>query len=191
MRLMTAFKAFFAVLFDREKAGRILPLLKGKPQLLLEADKPLEKLVPPTSAKTTSEKATSSRQGQSEAITLLAALQREARFLDFIMEKLDAYDDAQVGAAARTVHDECAAVIERFFNVQPLRGESEMSQITVESPDAALVQLVGDISGSVSGNAPYTGRLTHCGWIAEKCELPQWSGTPDTAMVLAPAEVEV
>lgn len=178
MRLMTAFKAFFAVLFDREKAERITPVLTGESLPLLESEKQTEKPALPKPAKS---------QGQSEAITILAALQREARFLDFIMEKLDGYDDAQVGAAARTVHDECAAVIERFFDVQPLRGEGEMSQITIETPDAALVQLVGD----VSGEPPYTGRLTHHGWLAKKCELPKWSGNLDAAMVLAPAEVEI
>jgi Domain of unknown function (DUF2760). len=183
MRLMTAFKAFFAVLFNREKAEQIAPVLAGESIPLLEAEKQPEKLPPPNPEKT----AVKQSQGQSEAITLLAALQREARFLDFIMEKLDGYDDAQVGAAARTVHDECAAVIERFFDVQPLRSEGEMSQITIKTPDAAFVQLVGNISGE----APYTGQLTHHGWVAPKCDLPKWSGNPDAAMILAPAEVEI
>ena len=181
MRLMTAFKAFFAILFNREKAERIAPVLAGESIPLLEAEKQPEKLPPPKPEKT------AVKQGQSEAITLLAALQRDARFLDFLMEKLDGYDDAQVGAAARSVHDECAAVVERFFDVQPLRNEDEMSQITIATPDASLVQLVGNISG----DPPYTGRLTHHGWVAKKCDLPKWSGNPDAAMVLAPAEVEV
>lgn len=182
MRLMTAFKAFFVVLFNREKAERIAPVLTGESLPMLETEKQPEKLPPPKPEKTPT-----SKPAQSEAITLLAAMQREARFLDFVMEKLDGYDDAQVGAAARTVHDECAAIIERFFDVQPLRNEGEMSQITIETPDAALVQLVGD----VSGEPPYTGRLTHHGWVAKKCDLPKWSGNPDAALVLAPAEVEI
>jgi hypothetical protein len=182
MRLIIAFQAFFAVLFDRTKADRIVPLLKGEPMPALDTEPQPEKLVlEPTP--TPRKKAT----GQSEAMTLLAALQREARLLDFLMEKLDGYDDAQIGAAARTVHDECAAVIERLFDVQPLRLEEEMSQITVESPDTAFVQLVGN----VSGHPPFTGRLTHHGWVAKKCELPTWSGNTEAAFVLAPAEVEV
>ncbi len=182
MRLMTAFKAFFAVLFDRDKAERIAPVLSGESQLLLETEKQPEKIAPPKP-----EKLAAAKPGQSEAITLLAALQREARFLDFLMEKLDGYDDAQVGAAARSVHDECAAVVERFFEVRPLRTEDEMSQITVETPDAAREQLVGD----VRGEPPYTGRLTHHGWIANRCELPKWSGKPESALVVAPAEIEL
>jgi len=197
MRIITAFQAFFAVLFNKEKAGRIVPVLKGESQPLLEVEKQPEQPTPTPSAPS---KPDNRGRMQSEAITLLAALQREARFLDFLMEKLDGYDDAQVGVAARTVHDECAAVIARMFDVQPLRPEAEMSQITVgtdccaggigvgtPSGNSGLVQLVGN----VSGGAPYTGRLTHCGWIAKKCELPTWSGTPESALVVAPAEVEI
>jgi hypothetical protein len=44
---------------------------------------------------------------RSEALNLLAAMQREARFVDFIREPLDGYSDAQIGAAARTVHRDC------------------------------------------------------------------------------------
>jgi hypothetical protein len=189
MRIITAFQAFFTVLFHREKAERIVPLLKGEalgePLPTLIAEEPPAQ-TPSKQDKPSSEKE-KPRKGQSEAITLLATLQREARFLDFLMEKLDGYDDAQVGAAARTVHDECAAVVTRLFDVQPLRAEDEMSQITVETPDASLVQLVGNVSGS----APYTGCLTHCGWVAKKCELPTWSGTRESALVLSPAEVEI
>ena len=186
MRLITAFQVFFAVLFDRTKADRIVPLLKGKPISLPSLEHTQEELTSVPAQPVTTEK-TLRVPGQSEAITLLAALQREARLLDFLMEKLDGYDDAMVGAAARTVHDDCATVIERLFDVQPLRDEAEMSQITVKTPDASLVQLVGN----VSGDAPYTGRLTHHGWVARKCELPTWSGLAKAAFVLAPAEIEM
>jgi len=212
MRIITAFQAFFVLLFNKEKAGRIVPVLKGESPPLLETDKQSHQStkrqrVPDQSPQcqqgdeqAPSKPAKRDERRQSEAITLLAALQREARFLDFLMEKLDGYDDAQVGAAARSVHAECAAVIARMFDVQPLRTEPEMSQITVgtgccaggidvgtPTGNSGLVQLVGN----VSGHAPWTGRLTHCGWIAKKCELPTWSGTPESALVLAPAEVEI
>jgi len=183
MRIITAFQAFFAVLFNRDKAERIVPVLKGEPLPMLETEAQPELPAPQPPR----EPELPRKKGQSEAITLLATLQREARLLDFLMEKLDGYDDAQVGAAARTVHDECAAVITRLFDVQPLRTEDEMSQITVAKQDVSLVQLVGN----VSGNPPYTGRLTHHGWVAKQCELPTWSGTPEATFVLAPAEVEI
>ncbi len=53
--------------------------------------------------------------GRSEALTLLATLQREARFVDFIMESLEGYSDAQIGAVARDVHRDCGKVLERLF----------------------------------------------------------------------------
>ena len=197
MRLFTAFQAFFAILFNRDKAERIVPVLKGETLPVLGSETQPE--VP--ASQPSREPESPVKKGQSEAITLLATLQREARLLDFLMENLDGYEDAQVGAAARTVHDDCAAVIERLFDVQPLRTEAEMSQITVATTDdcasgtdccasgidASLVQLVGN----VSGNPPYTGRLTHHGWVAKQCELPTWSGSPEAAFVLAPAEVEI
>ena len=186
MRFITAFQAFFAVLFDRTKADRIIPVLRGEPLPVMDSEKQPEG-PPAVSAPTTTMDKAICRSGQPEAITLLATLQREARLLDFLMEKLDAYDDAQIGAAARTVHDDSAAVIERLFDVRPLRVEAEMSQITVETSDVSLVQPVGNVSGTL----PYTGRLTHHGWVAAKCELPTWSGTAEAALVLAPAEVEI
>ena len=60
--------------------------------------------------------------GSSEAITLLAALQREARFVDFIQESLDGYSDAQIGAVARDVHRDCGAVLTRMFALRPAVG---------------------------------------------------------------------
>ena len=59
---------------------------------------------------------------RSEAITLLATLQREARFVDFIKEPLDGYSDAQIGAAARDVHRDCGKVLDRLFAIQSLVG---------------------------------------------------------------------
>ncbi|MDR1385047.1 MAG: DUF2760 domain-containing protein [Planctomycetaceae bacterium] len=215
MRFITAIKALFAVLLDREKAEQIILVLDGRGLLPAPAEKSEASTVPsfgekesdkqthpeiaqeqiaektpsspPAAPKPPIKQPTESTVRQSDAITLLAALQREARFLDFIKEDLDSYEDMQVGAAARTVHDKSAAVIERFFDVQPLRSEEEASKITVKKTDIAFVQLIGDISGEL----PYTGQLTHHGWIARKCELPKWSGNSDAAFVLAPAEIEV
>jgi hypothetical protein len=50
----------------------------------------------------------------------LAALQREARLVDFVQEPIAAYSDAQIGAAVRDVHRGCAEVIERLFSLKPV-----------------------------------------------------------------------
>jgi len=38
---------------------------------------------------------------------------------------------------------------------------------------------------------PYRGRLRHPGWLAGKVDLPQWTGSPSSATVVASAEVEL
>src|SRR3954463_13982555 len=42
---------------------------------------------------------------------LLGLLQRDARLLDFLMEDLASYGDAQVGAPARDAHAACRTVL--------------------------------------------------------------------------------
>ena len=57
---------------------------------------------------------------RNDAIGLLAALQREARFIDIVKEPLGDYSDAQVGAAARDVLRDCGAVLDRLFKLEPI-----------------------------------------------------------------------
>ncbi len=125
---------------------------------------------------------------RSEAITLLAALQREARFVDFIMEPLDSYTDAQIGAAVRDVHRDCAKTIARFFSLRAMVQQEEGSPIEVPPGfDAGRFRL----TGNVAGDPPFRGRLVHHGWEAVELQLPAWSGTPQSARVVAPVEVEL
>lgn len=125
---------------------------------------------------------------RSAALTLLSALQREARFVDFVMEPLDGYDDAQVGAAARDVHRDLASVVQRIFAPEPLAEEPEGASLRLDPGfDAARYHLTGD----VSGEPPYSGTLRHHGWVASRCEMPAWTGEEGAAKVVSPAEVEV
>ncbi|MDZ8118987.1 DUF2760 domain-containing protein [Pontiella agarivorans] len=125
---------------------------------------------------------------RSEALTLLAALQREARLVDFLMEPLDGYSDQQVAAAVRDIQADSRKVLERVFALQPLRTEDEGTKITVPAGfDAAAIKL----TGNVSGEAPYSGELMHPGWTASKLDLPVWQGSDDAARIIAPAEIEL
>jgi len=122
------------------------------------------------------------------ALLLLAALQREARFVDFVQEPLAGFSDAQIGAAARDVHRDCAAVLERMFALQPMVTESEGADLTVPAGfDAAQYRL----SGNVTSQAPLRGKLIHHGWRASRCEIPEWTGSDEAARIIAPIEVEV
>jgi hypothetical protein len=121
------------------------------------------------------------------ALQLLALLQREARLIDFAREDLGSYADAQIGAAARVVHEGCAKVLREHFDIVPVRDEPEGSRITLPAGfDAAAVRL----TGNVVGQAPFSGSLSHRGWRVADVRLPQLAERHDTH-VLAPAEVEL
>ena len=125
---------------------------------------------------------------RSEAITLLATLQREARFVDFIKEPLDSYSDAQIGAAVRDVHRDCGKVLDRLFAIRSLVDQEEGSPIEVPTGfDAGRFRL----TGNVTGDPPFRGRLAHHGWEATEVQLPGWSGTQLSARIVAPVEVEL
>jgi hypothetical protein len=125
---------------------------------------------------------------RSEAVTLLATLQREARFVDFIKEPLDSYSDAQIGAAVRDVHRDCATVLDRLFAIRSIVDQEEGSPVEVPPGfDAGRYRL----TGNVAGDPPFRGRLAHHGWEAAEVQLPAWSGTPLSARIVAPVEVEL
>jgi hypothetical protein len=114
----------------------------------------------------------------------LAALQREARLVDLIQEDLSRYSDAQVGAAARPCLQQCASVLARLFELQPvvLAAEGELVDIG-QNASPTRYQWVGE------GTAA-SGKLVHHGWQATKVELPRWTGEKSDANVIAPAQVQ-
>src|SRR3954465_15102978 len=65
------------------------------------------------------------------ALHLLAQLQREGRFIDFCEEEIASFADADVGAAARTVHAGCRKVLRSVLTLQPVRSDAEGSEVTV------------------------------------------------------------
>jgi hypothetical protein len=185
MHLLTAFKAFFLVLFNGGLARQVDDVLRRRDErpALPEAKRELAAERPTTPAKPTVHKP-----ARSEAITLLAALQREGRFVDFLKENLAGFSDAQIGAVARDLHRDCGKVVERMFAIQPLLSDAEGASVEVPSGfDAGRYRLVGNVSGT----PPFRGALAHHGWQATACELPAWVGGDAAARVVAPAEVEI
>ena len=180
MRIGLAVQVFFKALFNAEFAAQVQQIVAGK-----GLPAPTE----PTPSKPAAPKITEKNQaGRSDAITLLATLQREARFVDICKEPLNEYSDEQIGAAARDVLRDCGGVLDRLFELSPVSNEEDGAE--VEAPvgyDAARFKL----TGKVEGDPPFRGQLVHHGWEARKCELPQWSGSKDAALVIAPVEVEV
>jgi hypothetical protein len=165
MRLSQAFRVFFRILQDAAFAERVA-----------EAERPAAPLAAPEPT----------RQAN-DAVLLLSVLQREGRLVDFLKEPIDAYSDAQIGAAVREVHRGCRQVLDRVFAPVPAMAMPEGSSVRIEQGyDPARVRLTGQVTGA----PPYVGVLSHPGWEASRCELPEWTG-PETSRVLAPAEVEI
>jgi len=121
------------------------------------------------------------------ALQLLGLLQKEARFIDFIKEDLTSFSDADIGVAARVVHEGCNKAINEHFTLSTVRNEQEGSKVTLpEGFDAASVRLTGNIVG----NAPFTGTLVHKGWQVTGIRLPKLT-LGHNAAIVAPAEVEL
>lgn len=122
------------------------------------------------------------------ALQLLILLQREARLVDFVSEDISHFADAEVGAAARAVHEGCQKVFSRYLQVKPLRDEAEGSPLRVEAGfDPQRLSL----SGALQGEPPYQGQLVHPGWALQKISLPERQASASALQVIAPAEVEL
>jgi len=128
-------------------------------------------------------------QAEAEIVSFLATLQERGRLVDFLMEDVTTYDDAQVGAAARVVHQGCRAALHEHFEIRSVREENEGSSVTVPVGYAAdEYRLIGNIRGA----GPFSGTLVHRGWKTEWVKLPRLlRANPDRLPTIAPAEVEL
>ncbi len=184
-RIGVAFRAFFKALVSASAADRIDAALAGRalPPVITGGETlPKENIPEKGPGKV------SAIPKRSDALTLLAALQREARLIDLVQEPLADYTDEQIGTAARNVLRDSASVLQRFFSLKRVTEWNEGE--TAEVPagyDPARFRLIG----KVTGNGPHHGNLTHAGWEATTVNLPAWTGSHASALVVAPAEVEV
>jgi hypothetical protein len=168
-RLKFAFRSFFSILDHSRIPDDIAAELVKAPEAV-DAPKPR-----PAPVET-----------PDRATQVLALMQRDGRLLDFLLEDLAAYQDAQIGAAARDVHAGCRQMLVRYFTLAPVLDDDEGQTVSVErGVDPARIKVVGNLAGP----PPYRGILRHRGWEATRVELPP---LPETGrMILAPAEVEV
>ena len=121
------------------------------------------------------------------ALQLLAILQQEARLIDFIQEDLSGFSDADVGAAARVVHEGSKKAIQSHFKLAPIRQDEEgTAVILAQGFNSAEIRLTGNVVGS----APFKGTLIHRGWRVQEVKLPKVAGEHD-ARIVARAEVEL
>jgi hypothetical protein len=181
-RLWLSWVCAFRVLFDARFAARVAELQSGSPEPELPS------AAHPTAEATTgaaSPAALIERARANGALQLLTLFQREGRLLDFLEQEIVSFADAEIGAAARLVHEGCRRALHAHARVVSVRSEAEGSALTLEQASAD-VKLVGNVSGS----APYRGVLRHRGWRVEGLRLPQVVGAADQRLV-APAELEL
>lgn len=119
------------------------------------------------------------------ALMLLGALQREGRLVDFAEQDIASFGDADIGAAARLVHDGCRKVLRAHAPSVAIRKEDEGARVS-DVRAGAEIKLIGD----VTGKGPFAGILRHKGWRAQKINLPEPTKDHD-AHVIAPAEIEL
>jgi hypothetical protein len=129
------------------------------------------------------------QQVEAEIVSFLGMLQERGRLVDFLMEDITTYDDAQVGAAARVVHEGCKAALREHFKIGSVRDEDEGSSVTIPSGYAAdEYRLIGNIRGA----GPFSGTLVHRGWKTEWVKLPRIVRlNADRLPTITPAEVEL
>jgi len=211
-RFFLAFVAFFAVLFNRQFAEEVHRVRERQKALPPGGGTPGEK--PPLTPTRKDERAAQPVVTQppapvrqqavapkpaapvvapaprapdhSGSLQVLALLQRDGRLLDFLEESLEGFSDAEIGAAARTVHGGCKKALDAYLTLEPVYREKEGASITVLAGfDPAAVRLTGNVVGA----PPFKGSLRHHGWRAARAAFPP--PPPHDPSILAPAEVEL
>lgn len=186
VRVWMAFVSFFLIVFSKRYAAAVLPAYQTRKELPPPAEAPPEQPVAPKPV-TVKPVEIPAEKRAAPALAFLGMLQREGRFIDFIQEEVAPFSDAEVGAAARIVHEGCRKVLRQYLSLEPVMKEAEGARVNVPKGfDATRIQL----TGNVTGEGPYAGALKHGGWVATEVRLPKLSEAMD-ARVLAPAEVEL
>ncbi|MBF5042707.1 DUF2760 domain-containing protein [Aggregicoccus sp. 17bor-14] len=194
-RLWLAFLCFWRVLVSRPFAQAVLPASRAYDEGTL-AQLPSGSTLQPKAAlpdKAPAPKAPAApvrpppEKEHASGLAVLGMLQREGRLIDFLQEDVAAFSDADVGAAARIVHEGCRKVVQQYLALEPVLQESEGARVSVPVGfDAQRIRL----TGNVAGQPPFAGSLKHHGWVTTAVRFPELSGALD-ARVLAPAEVEL
>src|SRR5262249_54739040 len=111
-RIKLACAAFFTILF------------KGRLPAALQSTRPPESAAPAPPPPPAAD-------GPDRAIQMLALMQRDGRLIDFLMEDLTSYADAQIGAAVRDVHAGCRGVLTRYVTLEPILAGKEGERTSV------------------------------------------------------------
>ncbi|WP_025602795.1 DUF2760 domain-containing protein [Burkholderia sp. WSM2230] len=189
-RITLAVSAFFRILADGDFAAAVLRVRDGGAPVQTATQTATQMPAPspsPAAAPKAAPAPALKEASPDAALQLLGLLQRDARFIDFVEEDIKRFSDADIGAAARLVHEGCRATLREHFTIRPVRDEAEGSRVTLpEGFDASAIRL----TGNVVGKAPFVGSISHRGWRVDEVRLPKLAESHN-AKVIAPAEVEL
>jgi hypothetical protein len=114
-------------------------------------------------------------------------LQREGRLLDFFSEDLSQYEDGQIGAAVRNIHENCKNALNKYLKPSAVIDKNEGDEVSVpKNFDVNSIKL----TGNVVNEPPFHGVLRHRGWQVARLELPTLTSVQNPR-IIAPAEVEI
>ncbi len=126
---------------------------------------------------------------EAEIVAFLGVLQEKGRLVDFLMEEIASYEDSQVGAASRVIHEGCRSALLEHFDIVPVRDEPEGSSVIVP---AGFAPDTHQLTGKITGEAPFTGVLVHKGWKTNHVKLPRTLKDQGGRLpTIAPAQVEL
>jgi uncharacterized protein DUF2760 len=186
-RLWFAWVCLIRVLFDGAFARRVYRVRDAMPEL---PPRPEPARLPEKAAEKPAPKPKPEPEPPPDitpALQLLALLQREGRLVDFLEQDIATFNDADIGAAVRVVHQGCRKALHDHVTIVAVRAEDEGQKITLE---AGFSPAEIKLTGNVQGKPPYRGTLQHRGWKAVGLHLP----TPTKGHhpeIIAPAEVEL
>jgi hypothetical protein len=122
-----------------------------------------------------------------EPLRLLALLQRDGRLVDFLLEDVQGFSDAQIGSAVRDIHRQCRQALKEHMTLSPILSGEEGESVSVPAGfDPSAIRL----TGNVTGQPPFSGALRHHGWRVSELKLAE-APTGADAFVIQPAEVEL
>jgi hypothetical protein len=184
-RIGLAFSTFFKILFDARFAWA-LSMRPVRPDSAPRDEADAE-LSPRPAAVAAARLASSADAGADAALVLLGLLQSEGRFVDFVLQDVGGFPDADVGAVARVVHAGCRKVLGNHLRIEAIRSEPEGQSVALEPGfDPNRIKLTGRVAGS----GALRGTLRHRGWQATDVHLPSVVDRAGSR-ILCPAEVEL
>src|SRR5688572_19294138 len=138
MRFVLAFSSFFRLLFGLKLNPKVVAYLPDDavPKLPESTATPAARAEPAEPARPRPEPARAAErkppgEHREGALAMLGLLQREGRLIDFLLETIDDYDDAAIGAAVRDIHRGCRKALSDHISLEAVMPGEEDEAVDV------------------------------------------------------------